>query len=130
MAPLTQWNPSTQISRGNISVGVAPVVADINAPTTAELTTGTTSSDLTRLWSLAHRRSILNDSTVTDELVGELARHVDDSGAARDRLFVTLHNTLGISNRQIASLTGVRHPTVAAGIKRAEGAQHGGPAEQ
>lgn len=41
MAPLTQWNPSTQISRGNISVGVAPVVADINAPTTAELTTGT-----------------------------------------------------------------------------------------
>lgn len=39
--PLTQWNPSTQISRGNISVGVAPVVADINNPTLAELTTGT-----------------------------------------------------------------------------------------
>jgi len=38
---LTQWNPSTQISRGNISVGVAPAVADINAPTLAELDTGT-----------------------------------------------------------------------------------------
>jgi hypothetical protein len=39
--PLTQWNPSTQISRGNISVGVAPAVADINDPTLAELDTGT-----------------------------------------------------------------------------------------
>lgn len=38
--PLTQWNPSTQISRGNVSVGVAPVVADVNGPTLAELTTG------------------------------------------------------------------------------------------
>lgn len=41
MAPLVQWNPSTQISRGNVSVGVAPVVADINDPSVAELTTGT-----------------------------------------------------------------------------------------
>lgn len=40
MAPLTQWNPSTQISRGNVAVGVAPAVADINSPTVAELTTG------------------------------------------------------------------------------------------
>lgn len=38
--PLTQWNPATQISRGNISVGVAPTIADINDPVLAELTTG------------------------------------------------------------------------------------------
>jgi hypothetical protein len=38
--PLTQWNPSTQISRGNVAVGVSPAVADINAPILAELTTG------------------------------------------------------------------------------------------
>ncbi|QKN87776.1 major tail protein [Microbacterium phage Nebulous] len=38
--PLTQWNPSTQISRGNVAVGVTPTVADINAPVLAELTTG------------------------------------------------------------------------------------------
>lgn len=37
---LTQWNPSTQISRGNIAVGVAPVVVDINAPLLAELDAG------------------------------------------------------------------------------------------
>lgn len=41
MAPLTQWNPSTQISRGNVAVGVAPAVEDINAPALAELDTGT-----------------------------------------------------------------------------------------
>jgi len=38
--PLTQWNPSTQISRGNIAVNVSPVVVDINDPSLAELTTG------------------------------------------------------------------------------------------
>ena len=37
---LTKWNPSTQISRGNISVGVAPSVADIAAPKLAELGDG------------------------------------------------------------------------------------------
>lgn len=38
--PLTQWNPSTQISRGNISVGVATAVADLDNPVLAELSTG------------------------------------------------------------------------------------------
>ena len=38
--PLTQWNPATQISRGNISVGIAPAVVDIDSPTLAELNTG------------------------------------------------------------------------------------------
>lgn len=38
--PLTQWNPSTQISRGNVAVGIAPVIEDIEDPSLAELTTG------------------------------------------------------------------------------------------
>lgn len=38
--PLTQWNPSTQISRGNISVGVAPAVVDLEDPSVTELTAG------------------------------------------------------------------------------------------
>ena len=37
---LTKWNPSTQISRGNISVGVAPSVADIASPKLTELGDG------------------------------------------------------------------------------------------
>lgn len=39
--PITPWKPSTQISRGNVSVGIAPAVVDITAPKVAELTTGT-----------------------------------------------------------------------------------------
>lgn len=38
---LTQWNPSTQISRGNISVGFAPAIAVMETPVLAELDTGT-----------------------------------------------------------------------------------------
>ncbi|QWS69680.1 major tail protein [Microbacterium phage WilliamStrong] len=38
--PLTQWNPSTQISRGNIAVGVAPAIVDVNNPILAEINTG------------------------------------------------------------------------------------------
>lgn len=40
MAPITQWNPSTQISRGNIAVGLAPAVVDIESPTLTELNVG------------------------------------------------------------------------------------------
>lgn len=40
MAPLTQWNPSTQISRGNISVGVAPAIAQMNTPLLSEIDAG------------------------------------------------------------------------------------------
>ena len=40
MAPLTQWNPATQISRGNIAVGIAPAMVSISAPSVAELGAG------------------------------------------------------------------------------------------
>jgi hypothetical protein len=40
--PITAWKPATQVSRGNVSVGLAPAVADINIPKITELTaTGT-----------------------------------------------------------------------------------------
>lgn len=96
----------------------------------ADLTPDTSSSDLTRLWSLAHRRAILRDSAIADELIREVARGIEASGPARDRLFLMMRDALGMSNRQIANVTGVSHPTVAAGIKRAEGAQHDGRSEQ
>lgn len=38
--PFKQWNPATKISRGNIAVGIAPVIADINAPKLSELQEG------------------------------------------------------------------------------------------
>lgn len=92
---------------------------------TVELTEGFSSSDLTRVWSLARRRSVLNASPVEDELVKELAHYAPAPGAHRDSLFLAMRDTIGMSNRQIAALVGVSHPTVAAGIKRAEGVSHG-----
>lgn len=42
MAPLVAWKPSTQISRGNVQVGIAPAVIDLNVPKLTEITaTGT-----------------------------------------------------------------------------------------
>lgn len=42
MAPITPWKPATVISRGNVSVGLAPAVADLNTPKVTEFTaTGT-----------------------------------------------------------------------------------------
>ena len=40
MAPITQWNPSTAISRGNVAVGVAPAIENIEAPTLVEMNEG------------------------------------------------------------------------------------------
>jgi SpoVK/Ycf46/Vps4 family AAA+-type ATPase len=108
----------------HLAASVGPFDGDILA-LVAELTSGMTGSDLTRFWSLAYRRSVLNDSAVADEVLGEFARHVENSGSARDQLFLAMRDTLKMSNRQIAALTGVSHPTVAAGIKRAEGMHHG-----
>lgn len=38
---LTAWNPATKVSRGNITIGIAPAIADIENPTTTELEAGT-----------------------------------------------------------------------------------------
>lgn len=38
---ITAWNPATKVSRGNISIGIATAVTDINAPKLSEITTGT-----------------------------------------------------------------------------------------
>jgi len=96
----------------------------------AELTSGMTSSDLTRAWAMAHRRSILNSTLATEELLSSLARRIGEAGPQRDRLFLGMRDKLAMSNRQIAILMSVSHPTVAAGIKRAEGAKRGGSAKQ
>lgn len=38
---ITKWNPATATSRGNIAIGFAPSIADINAPTKKELDVAT-----------------------------------------------------------------------------------------
>jgi len=86
----------------------------------ADLTEGTSSSGLTRLWSLCRRRSILQDVPMTDLLIFEIARTPTLTGHARDQLIGALHQRLGMSNRRVADLVGVSHPTVAAALKRTQ----------
>ena len=38
---ITRWNPATTVSRGNVALGIAPSVVDINNPTVAELNAAT-----------------------------------------------------------------------------------------
>jgi len=87
----------------------------------ADLTEQMSSSDLTRLWALCRRRSILRRSSIGTVLVEEMARMSTSSGPMRDKVIVAIGARLDLSNRQIAALVGVSHPTVAAAIKRSEG---------
>jgi hypothetical protein len=79
-------------------------------------------SDLTRAWNTALRRSVLNVTSIEDELLGQQVRIHAPAGSKRDSLWALMRTRLGLSNRQIAELAGVSHPTVGAAIKRAEGA--------
>ena len=85
----------------------------------AELAEGTTGSDLTRLWQKIHRRSVLTGKQMFQVFLDELSSTAKGPGPARDRLWLAMAEHLGYSNRQIASLAGVSHPTVASAIKRA-----------
>lgn len=84
----------------------------------ADLTEQVSGSELARLWSLCRRRSILQDEWMADALVYEIARTTVSTGKARDQLIAALHQRLELSNRRIAELIGVSHPTVAAALKR------------
>ncbi|GLX05443.1 AAA family ATPase [Microbispora sp. NBRC 16548] len=88
----------------------------------AECTGSFTGSDLTRLWNSARRRSILNGTTMEEEILAELSRSTQPDRSARDKLWLMLADYLGMSNRQIAACAGVSHPTVSAALKRAKGA--------
>lgn len=86
----------------------------------ADLTEQMSSSELTRLWALCRRRSILHEVSIGDSLIEEIARMAAVSGAARDKMIAALHERLELSNRRIAELVGVTHPTVAAALKRSD----------
>lgn len=105
----------------NLAESVGGLDADVIG-LVAAMTSGKSGSDLSRQWLTAARRAVMCDGNIADVLIDEAARHCEESGPARDRLFMSLHDRLKMSNRQIAALTGVSHPTVAAGIKRAKGA--------
>lgn len=82
--PITAWKPATQISRGNIMVGLAPAVADINAPKLAtELTA--TGTDLSCSIQTHNGTSSSDSETVdwlcdpvSEQLPGSVTHAMDD----------------------------------------------------
>lgn len=71
-----------------------------------------------RFWDLCRRRAILNDRTMEDVVIAELIAQFP-TGDARNQVWQLAHDRLGMSNRSIATLAGVSHPTVASGIRQA-----------
>lgn len=94
----------------------------------AELTEGYSSSDVVRMWSLVMRRAVLRDAGVEAVLLEEIARIGSADPRVRDKVIGALHSRIGLSNRQIAELVGVSHPTVAASLKRTGPAKQAGQA--
>lgn len=93
-------------------------VSDSIRDLAAELTEGYSSSDVVRMWSLVLRRAVLRDAPVETVLLEEIARIGTSSTQIRDKVIAALHLRLGLSNRQIAELVGISHPTVATALKR------------
>lgn len=89
----------------------------------ADATSGMSGSDLERLSNIAKRRSVLNGSPVAEELLTSLLAR-SATAPERDQLWLAVSQRLKLSNRKIAGLAGVSHPTVAAALKRARGDAH------
>jgi hypothetical protein len=82
--PITAWKPATQISRGNIMIGLAPAIADINAPKlSTELTA--TGTDLSCSIQTQNGTSSADSETVdwlcdpaSETLPGSVTHSMDD----------------------------------------------------
>ena len=82
--PITAWKPATTISRGNIAIGLAPTIADINAPTVTELN-GTNAADLSCSIQTMKGTSSADSETVdwlcdpvSETLPGSVSHSMDD----------------------------------------------------
>lgn len=84
----------------------------------AEVTEGMNGSALVRLWDQCRRRSLLQERPITEVFLQAIARQLGADSHVRDRIITQLHDRLRMSNRQVAEIVGVSHPTVAAALKR------------
>lgn len=85
----------------------------------ADTTEGASGSDLTRLWKRVQRRVVLERKPGRNLMLVELIALAQKPGGARDRLWLALSEHLHLSNREIAAMVGVSHPTAGTALKRA-----------
>lgn len=86
---------------------------------TAAMWEGRSHSVIMRFWELCRRKAILHDLALEQVVVNELIEQYPTS-ESRNQLWRHAHERLGMSNRKIATLAGVSHPTVATAIKQAK----------
>lgn len=89
----------------------------------AALTPDATGSYIERAVSDAARNSIIHDKPLQDALTAMLLEEFDPSEVDRDTFCLTASESLGMTQREIARLLDVSHPTVGAAIRRAREAR-------
>lgn len=89
-------------------------------------TEGVSGSDLVSAARAAAKRSLLGGDAPFACLVAEILSRQTVARGGRDQLIRAMHEHLGASNREIAALVGVTHPTVAAAIRRTDRRSQGG----
>lgn len=83
MPPITAWKPATQISRGNVVVGLAPAIVDLNVPKLTELTA--TGTDLSCSIQTMNGTSSADSETIdwlcdpeSEQVPGSVSHSMDD----------------------------------------------------
>lgn len=105
----------------NNLVGAALEIDESILETVALTTEGVSGSDLERLWKIARRRALMNSTETGIELCIGVLEICSRAGKPREDLWLLLHDRANMSLRQIATQSGVSHPTVSAAIKRSRG---------
>ena len=85
----------------------------------AALTPDATGSHIERAVANAARNAIIRGAPLPEELTARLLDAFDPSDVDRDAFCLVAHESLGMSQREIARLLDVSHPTVGAAIRRA-----------
>jgi hypothetical protein len=80
---------------------------------------GRSHSVIMRFWELCRRKAILHDLALEFVVVSELIEQFP-TNELRYSVWQHAHEELAMSNRKIATLAGVSHPTVATGIRQAK----------
>ncbi|WP_170946113.1 ATP-binding protein [Rhodococcus sp. 14-2483-1-2] len=80
---------------------------------------GRSHSVIMRFWELCRRKAILHDLALEQVVVNQLTEQFSTS-ESRNQLWRYAHERMAMSNRSIATLAGVSHPTIAAGIRQAK----------
>ncbi|WP_207402770.1 AAA family ATPase [Rathayibacter sp. SD072] len=85
---------------------------------TAALWEGASQAVILRFWDGCRRKAVLHDTPLDEAITAECVTQFPTS-ALRGQVWRHAHERFGMSNRRIAGLAGLSHPTVAAGIRHA-----------